>query len=59
MHEIFENINYIFAFIFTVEAVIKIIALSKTYFLDGWNVFDFVIVVGTLLGVVLTTMSNY
>ena len=35
--------------IFTVEAVIKIVALKKVYFDDPWNKFDFIIVVFTLL----------
>lgn len=45
--EITELINLVFAIIFTVEAVIKLIAFDKKYFKDKWNVFDFVIVCGT------------
>ena len=39
--------NYIFAFIFTVECVTKLLALGDVYFDDSWNVFDFTIVAGT------------
>lgn len=44
-----QIINYIFLTIFTVEAIIKIIALKKDYFKDTWNKFDFTIVVFTLI----------
>ena len=44
-----EYFNYIFMTIFTIEAVIKIIALRKAYFSDSWNKFDFTIVILTLL----------
>lgn len=43
--------NYVFAAIFTVEAVIKLVAFGlDKYFDDNWNKFDFAIVVGTLAG---------
>jgi len=45
--------NYVFAVIFTVEAILKLIALDINYFKDGWNIFDFVIVIGTDVGIVL------
>ena len=44
-----EILNYIFAGIFTVEAIIKISAFGKSYFWDGWNIFDFAIVSGTVI----------
>lgn len=46
-----EIVNYVFAGIFTIEAVIKLIALHREYFHDGWNVFDFLIVLGTNVGI--------
>jgi hypothetical protein len=48
-----EVMNYIFAFIFTVECVVKLLALGDLYFNDSWNVFDFVIVLGTNIGILL------
>lgn len=45
--------NYIFAAIFTIEAILKIIALGLFYFRDNWNKFDFIIVVATLLGIII------
>lgn len=35
--------------IFTIEAICKIFALRSNYFRAGWNIFDFIVVVGTLL----------
>ena len=49
-----EILNYIFAAIFTLEAILKIYALRGKYFLDGWNLFDFFVVVLTLIIIVLT-----
>ena len=45
-------LNYIFAAIFTVEAALKLVATRIRYFEDSWNVFDFTIVVGTLVAIV-------
>jgi len=53
-----EIINYMFAIIFTLEAVLKITALDWQYFKDNWNVFDFVIVVGTLVGLVIKWVTG-
>ena len=44
-----EVINYIFMAIFTIEAIVKIIAQKKEYFRDNWNLFDFTVVVGTII----------
>jgi len=42
-------INYGFLVIFTSEAIVKIYALRRNYFRVGWNIFDFIVVVGTIL----------
>jgi hypothetical protein len=54
LDETLDIFNYIFAGIFGVEAIIKLIALKANYFIDGWNVFDFIIVCGTFIGIILT-----
>ena len=41
--------NIVFTAIFTLEAIIKIYAMKSAYFRDGWNTFDFGIVVITLI----------
>ena len=43
-------LNYIFTGIFIVEAVIRLIAMRFDYFKLGWNVFDFTIVVFSIVG---------
>lgn len=48
-----DIINYIFSSIFAIEAIIKIIALRKTYFYDGWNIFDFFIVILTFVVLII------
>jgi hypothetical protein len=53
-----ENINLLFALIFTMEAVIKIIGLGRNYFKDSWNLFDFFIVIGTFIGISLEYIFN-
>ena len=50
--DIFHSINVVVLWIFVAEAVIKIIAgypKPQTYFQDGWNVFDFLVVVFCLI----------
>jgi len=43
----------IFAFIFTVECVLKLFALRSFYWKDTWNIFDFSCVTATIVGMVL------
>lgn len=43
-------INLIFIVIFTAECVLKLIALRYYYFSVGWNVFDFVVVILSIVG---------
>ena len=46
--------NYFFMLVFTVEAIIKIIAHKAHYFLDAWNKFDFTVVVLTAIILIIT-----
>jgi len=48
-----ESLNYLFNFLFTLEAGVKLLGIGKTYFKDKWNVFDFIIVTGTNLGLLM------
>ncbi|XP_074649873.1 sodium channel protein 1 brain-like isoform X1 [Tubulanus polymorphus] len=48
-----DIINVIFTTIFTLEAVIKIIGMRYHYFRRAWNVFDFIIVLLSIIGVIL------
>jgi hypothetical protein len=44
---VIEIINYVFCVIFTLEAIVKLIAMRLDYFADNWNNFDFTVVVLT------------
>ncbi|PAA93724.1 hypothetical protein BOX15_Mlig031959g1 [Macrostomum lignano] len=48
---VLDTTNYIFTGIFTFEAVIKITAMSRQYFQSGWNVFDLIVVIASLVDV--------
>ncbi|CDW81684.1 voltage-gated ion channel superfamily [Stylonychia lemnae] len=54
-----EKFNYAFAGIFTFEVIVKFIAYGKRYFKDGWNNFDIVIVVMTLISIILASTTSY
>uniref|UniRef100_A0A3Q3B7A0 Sodium channel protein n=1 Tax=Kryptolebias marmoratus TaxID=37003 RepID=A0A3Q3B7A0_KRYMA len=46
-------INLFFIVIFTAECVLKLIALRQHYFAVGWNIFDFVVVILSIVGLLL------
>lgn len=43
--------------VFTLEAIIKLIAFKKYYFHDSWNIFDFTIVAFTLIMLFLQSVD--
>ena len=43
-------VNTVFISVFTVECLLKIIGLRWYYFKEPWNVFDFIVVVLSILG---------
>lgn len=43
-------VNLVFIVIFTTECTLKIIALRQHYFAVGWNIFDFVVVILSIVG---------
>ncbi len=45
-----DNLNMGFIVIFTTECILKIFALRQYYFKEPWNVFDFVVVVLSIMG---------
>nr|ABH12275.1 putative voltage-gated sodium channel [Cyriopagopus schmidti] len=51
--DVLERLNIFFIAIFTAECVLKIFALRMYYFKEPWNVFDFVVVTLSILGIVL------
>ena len=48
--DILYNINMIFIIVFTGECVLKMFALRHYYFTVGWNIFDFVVVILSIVG---------
>eukprot|EP00941_MAST-03F_sp_MAST-3F-sp1_P005593 g5593.t1 len=55
---VFEILNYVFAIIFTIEAIMKLMGLGRRYFMDSWNVFDFIVVVGTNTGIAVKIITG-
>ncbi|NXH19570.1 SCN5A protein, partial [Bucco capensis] len=51
---ILHKINMLFVAIFTGECIIKMLALRHYYFTNGWNIFDFVVVILSIVGTVLS-----
>ncbi|XP_036763057.2 voltage-dependent L-type calcium channel subunit alpha-1C isoform X23 [Manis pentadactyla] len=53
-------LNMLFTGLFTVEMVLKLIAFKpKGHFSDPWNVFDFLIVIGSIIDVILSETNHY
>lgn len=50
MEYILNNINLAFIIVFTAECLIKIVALRCYFFTVGWNIFDFVVVILSIVG---------
>jgi hypothetical protein len=53
-----EIVNLVFAFVFLVEAVLKIYALRWNYFKDNWNRFDLTCVVATSIGILVGIVTS-
>lgn len=50
MEVILYNVNLAFIVIFTTECILKIIALRCYFFTVSWNIFDFVVVILSIVG---------
>lgn len=50
--------NIIFTLIFLVEAIFKLIAFGKTYFLNSWNQFDFFVVCSSIIDLLFKALEN-
>lgn len=51
-------VNLCFIVIFTTECSLKVIALRQHYFAVGWNIFDFVVVILSIVGECLVMTSS-
>ncbi|XP_057279651.1 sodium channel protein type 2 subunit alpha-like isoform X1 [Pezoporus wallicus] len=56
METILSRINLVFIVLFTGECVLKLISLRHYYFTLGWNIFDFVVVILSIVGMFLAEM---
>ncbi|XP_042586072.1 voltage-dependent L-type calcium channel subunit alpha-1D-like isoform X2 [Cyprinus carpio] len=56
---VMDILNMIFTTLFTVEMIIKLLALRPYhYFIDAWNSFDALIVVGSLVDIMIAEFSG-
>uniref|UniRef100_A0A8C9AJB3 Voltage-dependent L-type calcium channel subunit alpha n=1 Tax=Prolemur simus TaxID=1328070 RepID=A0A8C9AJB3_PROSS len=59
MNHISDILNVAFTIIFTLEMILKLMAFkARGYFGDPWNVFDFLIVIGSIIDVVLSEIDD-
>ncbi|NXF83256.1 SCN2A protein, partial [Sclerurus mexicanus] len=56
MQNILQWINLVFVVLFTGECLFKIFSLRYYYFTIGWNIFDFVVVILSIVGMFLAEM---
>ncbi|XP_066484180.1 sodium channel protein type 5 subunit alpha-like [Tiliqua scincoides] len=52
--KVLNKINILFITLFTMECVMKLVALRYYYFINGWNIFDLVVVIMSIVGNVLS-----
>uniref|UniRef100_A0A7M4EDY2 Voltage-dependent L-type calcium channel subunit alpha n=1 Tax=Crocodylus porosus TaxID=8502 RepID=A0A7M4EDY2_CROPO len=57
MNHASDILNVTFTILFTVEMFVKLMAF-KGYFGDPWNVFDFLIVIGSIIDVILSEIDT-
>ncbi|KAG1695926.1 Sodium channel protein 60E [Nymphon striatum] len=56
--EVLEAFNVIFTSLFSCEAIIKIIGLRWSYFTVPWNIFDFLLVMSSIIGIIMQDMID-
>ncbi|CDQ90450.1 unnamed protein product [Oncorhynchus mykiss] len=55
-----DILNMVFTGVFTVEMIFKLIAFKpRGYFGDAWNVFDALVVIGSVVDIILTQVEYY
>uniref|UniRef100_A0A3B4UEP4 Sodium channel protein n=1 Tax=Seriola dumerili TaxID=41447 RepID=A0A3B4UEP4_SERDU len=50
------KVNVAFIVVFTGECVLKLVALRQYFFTNGWNIFDFVVVILSIAGTMLSDL---
>jgi hypothetical protein len=56
---ILSRINLVFIVLFTGECVLKLISLRHYYFTIGWNIFDFVVVILSIVGKICAKSGKF
>ncbi|XP_053881262.1 voltage-dependent L-type calcium channel subunit alpha-1S-like [Malaclemys terrapin pileata] len=60
MNHLSDNLNVAFTILFTLEMFLKLMAFkAKGYFSNPWNVFDFLIVIGSIIDVILSEIDPH
>ncbi|KAL1129887.1 hypothetical protein AAG570_012831, partial [Ranatra chinensis] len=55
---ILDHLNIVFSVVFALEFVLKLAAFRfKNYFGDAWNVFDFIIVLGSFIDIIYSELN--
>ncbi|KAI5708839.1 hypothetical protein M8J76_004141 [Diaphorina citri] len=49
MRDVLDYGNKVFTLVFTLECILKVMALSNDYFQCGWNIFDLIVVTASLV----------
>lgn len=50
MNYVLYRINVVFIVVFSGECLLKMISLRQYYFTSGWNIFDFIVVILSIIG---------
>ncbi|KAI4887076.1 hypothetical protein NFI96_013964, partial [Prochilodus magdalenae] len=59
MKKILQQINLVFIVVFTMECALKMVSLRQYFFTVGWNVFDFVVVILSIVGACVNDVIEY
>ncbi|KHJ42280.1 voltage gated calcium channel IQ domain protein [Trichuris suis] len=59
MEEVLDFLNFVFTSIFAAEVLLKLIAFTiVNYFADAWNVFDFIVVLGSVIDIICSRLAT-
>ncbi|CDW53368.1 Voltage dependent L type calcium channel subunit [Trichuris trichiura] len=59
MEEVLDFLNFVFTSIFAAEVLLKLIAFTiVNYFADAWNVFDFIVVLGSVIDIICSKLAT-
>lgn len=50
VERVLYRVNLAFVVVFTAECLLKVLALRHYFFTVGWNIFDFVVVILSIVG---------